>query len=389
MDWIKTAQEELSRQGLAGWLVYDFRGNNPVAARFLSAKMKIGKLSRRVFLFVPARGEPSLLVHAIERGSLPPLSCRVLAYSSRQSLVAALDGLLPKAEVALEYSPLGDIPYVSHVDGGTIDLLRSLHVTPVSSATLLQVFDTWTEAQLGAHLEAAEHVMKAKDLAFAAIARQLGAGQEVRETEVQEVIVAYFSSQGLSYDHPPIVGFGSHSGDPHYAPQKGSDRTLRPGDAILIDLWCKRDEASAPFADITWMGVRGEPSPELQEVFAVVREARDLAVATIREHYARGHYPEGRLIDRAVRDFISKRGYGERFSHRTGHSLGTRFVHGDAVHLDDFETCDSRELLPGLAVTVEPGVYLEGFGVRSEINVVLEQNGPRVTTGEQGTLEVV
>lgn len=387
MDWLATAQRELVRQNLAGWLLYDFRGSNPVAGRFV--KLGPVMLSRRYFLFLSPEGQPTLLLHAIEKGSLPPLPFAVRSYSSRASLLNELEALLPEGEVALEYSPMGDIPYVSHVDAGTVDLLRSLGVVPVSSANLLQAFDAWTKAQRQAHDEAARHVVKAKDLAFSYLARQLQAGQEVREAEVQGVIVAYFEKHELLYDHPPIVAFGPHSGDPHYAPQAGGDSVLREGDAVLIDLWCKLSQPDAPFADITWMGVCKAPSPKLQEVFGVVREARDLAVATISAHYARGHHPEGRVIDRAVRDFITSKGYGDAFTHRTGHSLGTRYLHGDAAHLDDFETCDTRELLPGLAVTVEPGIYLETFGVRSEINVVLTGDGPVVTTPQQSDLTVI
>jgi Xaa-Pro aminopeptidase len=387
MEWISTAQRELKRQRLAGWLIYDFRGSNPLAKRFLS--LGPGMLSRRLFLFVPPEGRPVLLVHAIEKGSLEGLPFEVRTYSSRQSLVTQLRALLPKGEVALEYSPMADIPYVSHVDAGTVDLVRSLGVTPVSSANLLQAFSAWSPEQVSDHLEAAAHVMKAKDLAFEFIAQEVAAGRKPREAEVQGVIVDYFVSQGLDYDHPPIVGFGPNSGDPHYAPVAGRDRELTQGEAILIDLWCKKPKESAPFADITWMGACGEPSPELQSVFTVVKEARELAVTTIRTAYDEGRYPQGRMIDRAVRDFIAGKGYGEAFTHRTGHSLGTRFVHGDAAHLDDFETSDSRELRPGLAVTVEPGIYLAGFGVRSEVNVVLEERGPRVTTGRQDELVVV
>ena len=387
MDWIETAQAELERQGLAGWLLYDFRGSNPVAKRFLD--LGGGLLSRRVFLYVPAVGTPTLLLHAIERGSLPELPFEVRVYSSRESLKEELKKMLPQAKVALEYSPDNDVPYVSHVDAGTVDMLRSLHVEVVSSADLLQAFSAWTPEQLAAHLKAAEHVLQAKDIAFEFLSLQTQMGTTIRETTLQKVITDYFDSQGLEYDHPPIVGFGSHAGDPHYSPKAGADAVLTPGDAVLIDLWAKLPEKSAPYADITWMGCYGEPSEKLLEVWKTVRDARDLAVATIQQVYDEGRHPQGREIDRATRDFISGKGYGDAFIHRTGHSLGTQHTHGEAVHLDDFETRDTRELRPGVAVTVEPGVYLKDFGVRSEINLVLEEGGPRVTTEEQRELVVV
>lgn len=387
MDWIETAQAELERQNLAGWLLYDFRGSNPVLRRFLEPGGSL--LSRRVFLFVPAAGTPIFLVHAIERGSLPRLPFELRAYSSRESLKEELKKMLPQDRVALEYSPDNDIPYVSFVDAGTVDLLRSLQVEVVSSADLLQAFSAWTLHQLEAHLKAAEHVLQAKDVAFEFLSLQTQMGTTIFETTVQKVITDYFDSHGLLYDHPPIVGFGSHAGDPHYSPQAGADAALKPGDAILIDLWAKLPERSAPYADVTWMGCYGNPSAELKEVWETVRDARDLAVKTIRQAYDEGRYPQGREIDRAARDFIQSKGYGDAFIHRTGHSLGSEHTHGEAVHLDDFETRDTRELRPGVAVTVEPGVYLQGFGVRSEINLVLEEAGPRVTTDEQRDLVVI
>ena len=387
MNWIETAQAELQKENLAGWLLYDFRGSNPVAKRFLD--LGGGLLSRRVFLFVPATGTPTLLLHAIERGSLPELPFEIRAYSSRQSLEKELEHLLPQAKIALEYSPDNDIPYVSHVDAGTVDMLRSLNVEVVSSADLLQAFSAWTPEQLAAHLTAAEHVLQAKDIAFEFLALQTQMGTTIHETTLQKVITDYFDAQKLEYDHAPIVGFGPHAGDPHYSPQAGADAVLKPGDAILIDLWAKLPEKNAPYADITWMGCYGEPSEKLQAVWETVRDARDLAVATIQQAYDAGRYPQGREIDRATRDFIASKGYGDAFFHRTGHSLGTQHTHGEAVHLDDFETRDTRELRPGVAVTVEPGVYLADFGVRSEINLVLEESGPRVTTEEQRELIVI
>lgn len=387
MTWIQEAQTELQRQDLAGWLIYDFRGTNPVATRFLD--LGGGLLSRRVFFFIPAEGTPTLLLHAIERGSLPDLPFAIQSYSSHASLQEALEKMLPQAKVAMEYSPNNDIPYVSHVDGGTLEVIRSLGVEVVSSADLLQIFSAWTPDQLAQHEQAAQHVLQAKTIAFEYLSLQTQMGNALRETDVQKVITDYFDSHGLVYDHPPIVGFGAHAGDPHYAPRSGSDAYLHEGDAILIDLWAKLPEDNAPYADITWMGCYGEPSEDLQTVWQLVSEARDLAVRTVQEAFDAGRFPEGREIDRATRDFIAAAGYGEAFIHRTGHSLGTRHTHGEAAHLDDFETRDTRDLRPGLAVTVEPGVYLDDFGVRSELNLVLEPDGPRVTTERQKALIVI
>lgn len=388
IDWIERAQAELVRQGLDGWLLYDFRGLNPILRRFVPLP---GHATRRVFLYVPARGRPTFLTHKVEAGSIPAFAVDVdvRTYAGRESLERELAALLPRGPVALEYSPRGDVPYVSFVDGGTLDLLRDLGVEPVTSAPLLQLFDAWTERQLEQHLEACRHVAAARAEAFGWIRDQAAAGASIHESDVQDVISAYFDAHGLVYDHPAIVGFGPNSGRPHYAPKRGADRELQPGDAILIDLWCKLPHDDAPYADITWMGSAGPPADALQQTFAAVTAARDAAVEAIRSAYAAGRHPEGREADRAARDLLTERGYGEAFRHRTGHSLGTDATHGRAAHLDDFETRDTRPLRPGIGVTVEPGAYFEDYGVRSEIDVYLEEDGPRITTEVQHELVVV
>jgi Xaa-Pro aminopeptidase len=386
MNWIEKAQDELSRQGLAAWLIYDFRGSNPVARRFLGLS---GLITRRVFLLVPSQGKPTLLVHAIERGSLPDLPYRIASYSSRVSLETELAELLPEDRVAMEYSPRNDIPYLSYVDAGTVELVRELGAEPVSSADLLQVFSAWTLEQLASHERSVEVVYRAKDAAFAYLAAESADGREVSESDLQRVIIDELRRGGLEFDHGPIVGFGPNSGDPHFGTPKTGGRVLQDGDAILLDIFAREPGEDRPYADITWMGVFGRPSAKLREVFQIVRDARDLGVETIRHAYRSGRRPEGREVDRAVRDYITSHHYGEAFIHRTGHSLGMNGTHGDAVHLDDFETRDTRRLLPGIAVTVEPGVYLPEFGVRSEIDVVMEEGGPRITTEPQRELTIV
>lgn len=386
MEWIQRAQKSLVEENLAGWLIYDFRGSNPIAKQFLDLA---GMFSRRIFCYIPAEGEATLLVHAIETSALKDYPLSVLTYSSRQSLEQILTKLLPQKKIALEYSPNNDIPYISHVDAGTVDLLRSLGITVASSANILQTFSVWTKEQHNAHLKAAEHVVIAKNIAFDYLSLHAPMGKSIRETEIQKVITDYFDTHKLEYDHPPIVGFAAHSGDPHYIPQVGKDAVLKKGDMVLIDLWAKLPKENAPYADITWMGVYGEPNEEQKRVWRVVKEGRDVAVEAIRAAYADHRCPEGREIDRACRDFIDQEGYADAFTHRTGHSLGTRYTHGDAAHLDDFETCDTRELRPGFGITVEPGVYLEDFGVRSEINIYLTDSGPEITTDIQNELIII
>jgi len=389
MDWLPTAQAALQAEGLDAWLLYDFRGANPIAGKRIGPILAGGVASRRAFLLVPASGEPVLLVHAIERGSVPPQPFEVRSYTSRGSLEAAVRGLLAGRErVAMEYSPSGDNPYVGLVDAGTVELVRSLGVEVVSSGEVAQSLEVWTPAQLAAHLQAAEAVMGAKDRAFGFLGERLSLGREVHEIEVQAVIESYFHERGLVYDHPPDVSFGAHAGDPHYVPRRGADGVLAAGQVVLIDLWAKLDEEDAPYADATWMGVCGEPSAELTRAFEAVTAARDAAFRAIAEAIDAGVRPEGRAIDRVARDLLASRGYGDdAFIHRTGHSLGSRHTHGDAVHLDDFETRDRRRLLAGLGVTIEPGVYFPDFGVRSEIDVLVDEDGPRATTDLQDQLE--
>ena len=385
MDWLPVARAALRAQGLAAWWIYDFRGNNPVAERFLG--MPGAHFSRRVVLAVPAEGTPTLLAHAIERGAAERGPWPVRTYADRQGLRAALADMNPGGPVAIEYAPEADLPYVSHVDAGTVELLRAVGVDVRSSAEVLQAFAVWTPAQVAAHERAAAAVMDVCAGAFDEIRRRLAAGETVREHEVQRWIAARFAERGLVTGHDATVAFGPHAGDPHYSPRAQDARALVVGDVVLIDLWAKEDRADAPFADVTWMGVRGEPSPEVARAWAAVRDGRDLGVRTIADAYRAGRHPAGWEADRAVRDFLSAQGYGDAFVHRTGHSLGWGPIHGEAAHLDDFETRDVRRLTPGFGVTVEPGVYLPSFGIRSELNLLLEDAGPRVTTGEQRELE--
>ena len=387
MDWLPVAQAALRAHGLAAWWIYDFRGTNPVAARFHG--MPDAHFSRRVVLAVPAEGPPVFLAHAIERGAAVRGPWAVRTYADRQGLRDALAALNPGGPVAIEYSPEADLPYVSHVDAGTVELLRALGVEVRSSADLLQAFATWTPAQVAAHERAAEAVMAVAHGAFDEIRRLRSAGSEVREAAVQAWIAARFAERGLVTGHDAIVGFGPNAGDPHYAPVAGSDRALVEGEVVLVDLWAKEDRPDAPFADVTWMGTCGAPTPEVARAWTAVRGGRDLAVQVIADRYVAGDPPAGWEVDRAVRDHLTAAGYGDVFVHRTGHSLGTATTHGEAAHLDDFETKDVRRLTPGFGITVEPGVYLPTFGVRSELDLMLEPAGPRVTTGVQVELERV
>jgi Xaa-Pro aminopeptidase len=285
----------------------------------------------------------------------------------------------------MEYCPLGSIPYLSRVDAGTVELVRSFGVEVVSSADLVQHFlCRLSPAQIDSHRRAALTIDRAKDEAFRFIAERIRAGRPALETEVQAGIMDFFARAGLVTDHAPIVAVDSHAGDPHYVPRAEVARPCAANSLVLIDLWAKEDDAAAVFADVTWMGYAGERVPDsIVEVFDLVVAGRDLGIETVRRRYAAREPLEGWMVDRAVRDLITARGFGDAFVHRTGHNIGAHADHGDGANLDDLETHDTRALVPGLCFSIEPGVYLPEFGVRSEINVVLEPDGPKVYTPAQ------
>jgi Xaa-Pro aminopeptidase len=374
---IRRLQNVVRASGLDGWLLYDFRSLNPFPAQLLN--LGSGILTRRWFLYVPAHGQATLLHHRIETGSwqavLPDETIERKVFAAHEQLDELLrDTLHGARSVAMEYSPRGEVPYVSYVDAGTVERVRACGVEVVSSADLLQHFLTWNEEDRAAHDEAARAVSRAKDLAFQLIDERLKARRRVTELEVQALTVQQIQASGLEFDHPPIVAFGSHASDGHYAPGAQTDRALELGQCVLIDLWAGFTDR--PMADITWVGFAGEPTAEYLRAWEAVRDARDLALRLLTTKAVHA----GWEVDRAARDLIAGRGYGEAFRHRLGHSLGRNRPHGPSVNLDDWETHDTRQLLPGLAVTVEPGVYLGHIGIRSEVNVLITETGATVTT---------
>ncbi|HJZ86485.1 MAG TPA: Xaa-Pro peptidase family protein [Polyangia bacterium] len=385
---VAEVQAFLVDRGLDGWLLYDFRGVNPTALGALGLERHL--LTRRWFYLVPARGEPTLLVHAIERGSFPHVGGAVRIYAGREAFATELGGLLRGLhKVAMEYCPLGAIPYLSRVDAGIVELVRSLGMEVVSSGDLVQWFlARWDRAQVESHRRASAALDAAREAAFKLVAERARAGQPALETEVQDAMMAEFAQRRCVTDHPPIVAVGPHSADPHYVPTRERATPCKPGEMLLLDLWCKEDDARAVYADITWMAFIGAtPAPEHAKVWQVVREGRDVGVEKVRRDHAEGKRIEGWQVDRAVRDHITSAGYGPQFLHRTGHSIGAQSVHGDGANIDDYETHDTRELVPGLAFSIEPGVYLEGrFGVRSELDVFLAADGPHVYTPPQAEL---
>lgn len=379
---LPSVQAALREQHLDGWLLYDFRGLNVLARRVL-ALSDTAILSRRWLYFVPAAGEPRKLVHRIESQALDHLPGSKRVYLRWQELEAGVAALLAGARrVAMEYVPRNANPYVSRVDAGTLELVRGCGVEVVSSGDLVQRFEAcWDDEQWAMHQEAARHTRSAFEVAFAYIAERVQSQGAVRETEVQQRILDHFAAHGLVTDHAPICAVGPHSGDPHYAPGPGSDAAIRAGDFVLIDLWGKLNRPRAVYSDLTWTCFVGKEVPaRYEEVFRIVARARDAAIARVRDAFARGEPLQGWQVDRAARDVIEQAGYGAAFCHRTGHSIGQE-THGNGANMDDLETHEERRVLPRTCFSVEPGIYLPEFGVRSEVNVFVDAAGTVHVTG--------
>ncbi len=372
-------QAALRESGLDGWLFYDHHHRDPIAYRVL--KINPPMCTRRWYYLIPASGEPAKLVHRIERGNLDGLPGSVREYSSWREQHDNLRNILEgKKRVAMEYSPLNDIPYVGLVDAGTIELVRSLGVEVISSGDLVQLFEArWSEGALASHLAAGKVVHAAVEAAFAMIRDALRGGKTLGEYDVQQEISRVFDAGSVIADEPAIVAVNRHTANPHYSPARDSSLPIRANDFVLLDVWGKLPTPGAVYFDITWTGFVGEEVPRrYAEIFGIVREARDAAVRRVIEAQAGGRVLHGYEVDDAAREVISRHGYGEHFVHRTGHSLGED-VHGNGANMDNFETRDQRKIIPRTCFSVEPGIYLTEFGVRSEVNVYVEEGGARVT----------
>ena len=382
---VGAVQKALRAQGLDGWLWYDFQGANPIAQRMAGLGGDGHLASRRWFYLIPAAGEPRGLVHAIERHNLDRLPGPKTPYAGRVQLETGLKALLSGTHrIAMEYSPQGAIPYVSRVDAGTIELVRAQGVEVVSSGDLIQQFEAhWSEAAIASHYQAAEILYRVKDQAFETVAQRVRDGVRTTEYDIQSLMNKWFAEQGLQTDAGPNVSAEENAGNPHYLPSATESRPIGANELVLLDLWGKLGTSGAVFADITWVGYTGREVPaNMAEAFAVVRDARDAAVTLVEQAARGGREVRGFELDRAARAVIENAGYGRYILHRTGHSLGET-VHGNGAHLDDYETHDERQLLPGSGFTIEPGLYFDRFGVRTEINVVWGRSGPEVTGPRQ------
>jgi len=379
---LEAMQTALQAEDCDGWLFFDHHGRDPIAYRVLGLP-PWPMATRRWYYFVPAAGEPSKLVHRIESRMLEPLPGATRVYASWTEQRMALGEMLRGSRrVAMQYSPHCAVPYVSMVDGGTLELVRSLGVEVVTSADLVQRFEaTWTAAQLDQHLRAGRKMDAIRAAAFAEIAAAHRAGREPTEYEIQTFLRESFDREGLTTDHGPVVAVNAHAADPHYEPSAASSWPVARGDLVLIDLWAKLREPGAVYYDSTWTGVcAAAPPPAMERVFAIVCEARDRAIALVREHIAAGTPLRGQDVDDAARAVITAAGYGAYFFHRTGHSIGEE-VHGTGVNLDHLETEDNRRILPGTGFSIEPGIYLKEFGIRSEVNVFVRER-EAIVTGE-------
>ncbi len=370
---VGSIQKMLQSENLDGWLFYYFKENDPIAFSILGRDPK-GHFSRRWFYFVPASGEPVKLVHRIEMGVLDDLPGSKSVYLSWKELEGRLKDMLSgRSRVAMQYSPRNAVPYVSRVDAGTVELIQGVGVEVVSSANLVQAFEArWNDSQLETHKFAVTSLRSVVDETFGEVKRSIDSGIEINEYDIQCFMMSRFEHYGLTTNSPPIVAINEHSGSPHYQPTKEIHSPVKKGDFLLIDLWAKRkDDPLAIYGDITWTGFIGKEVPEkYTQIFDIVAGARDAAVDFVRAAVADGKTLYGCEVDDVARKYITDAGYGEYFVHRTGHSIGVE-VHGNGANIDNLETREERKLIPQTGFSIEPGIYMDEFGVRSEIDVYL------------------
>jgi Xaa-Pro aminopeptidase len=372
-------QSTLRENGFDGWLFYDHHHRDPIAYRVL--KINPPMCTRRWYYLIPAEGEPSKLIHRVERHNLAGLPGRELEYSSWKEQCEGLKKILEgKSRIAMQYSPLNDIPYVGLVDAGTIELVKSMGVEVVSSADLVQLFEArWSEEALASHLEAGKVVHAAVRAGFAAIGDAVRAGKGITEYGVQQAMLRVFEGGGVVADEGPVAAVNQNAANPHYMPMPDRSSPIGPNDFVLLDVWGKMNRPGAVYFDITWTGFVGVEVPRrYTEIFEIVREARDAAVDFVQAAMKSGRTIYGYEVDDVARGVINRQGYGQYFVHRTGHSIGED-VHGNGANIDNFETRDTRQIIPGVCFSIEPGIYLPEFGVRSEVNVFVEESSARVT----------
>jgi Xaa-Pro dipeptidase len=383
---LQEMQRDLRAAKLDGWLFYDFRGRDPIAQRILN--LPPGMRTRRWFYFVPAKGTPRKLVHKIESESLAALPGETLYYAGQEELRRNLAKTVGRRKtVAMQYSAKAAIPYVAMVDAGTVELVRGAGVKVVTSADLVQKYEAcWTSQQLESHLAAGERIDRIVRDAFQQAATHVRENEALTEYELQQWILEQFASTGIAREQGPDVAVNANASDPHYGPAAGRSAPIREGDLLLLDVWGKMNVPRSVYYDVTWIGFLGAQVPEkYAKVFRIAREARDKAVDLILSSIAAQKPLQGWQVDKAARGVIEKAGYGKYFFHRTGHSIGES-VHGNGANMDGLETHDVRHLIPRTCTSVEPGIYLPEFGIRTELNVYIGEREARVTGAVQNEI---
>jgi len=382
-------QSALRERNMDAWLFYDHHHRDPIAYRVLGLPENL-MVTRRWFYLIPAQGEPVKLVHKIEAGHLDSLPGRKLQYAGWQELFDQVKALLAGyRDIAMQYSPNNLVFYVSLVDGGTLELVRGLGKNVVSSGDLIARFEaTWTEEQINTHFAARDAIDAITAAAFQEIGRRARNGG-TSEHAIQQWFMEAFRRESLVTDDPPIVAVNANSGNPHYEPHAEGSAPIREGDFVLLDVWAKKNTPGAVYYDITWTGFVGKaPSDRMRSVFEVVRGARDAGVKAVSDGIAAGRTMAGWQVDRATRDHIKSAGFGDYFIHRTGHSIGTE-VHANGANMDDLEIHDERQILPNSCFSIEPGIYLPEFGVRSEVDVLVRAKSAEVTGKIQRELVLI
>jgi Xaa-Pro dipeptidase len=386
---LKRIQSALLERNIDGWLFYDHHHRDPIAYRVLGLPERL-MVTRRWFYFIPATGEPRKLVHKIEAGHLDALPGVKDSYSAWQELFEGLKRMLAShRDIAMQYSPNNGVFTISLVDAGMADLIRGLGKNILSSGDLVALFEaTWTEEQIKTHYAARDAVDAITTAAFQEIGRRVRNGG-TNEFEMQQWIMEAFAREGLVTDDPPVVGVNANSGNPHYGPDSKSAKAIREGDFVLLDIWAKKKLPNAVYYDITWTGFVGTaPSDRMREIFRVVRDGRDAGIKFVQESVAAGKQISGWQVDDPVRQSITKAGYGKHFVHRTGHSIGTE-VHANGANMDNLEVHDERRILPDSCFSIEPGVYLPEFGIRSEVNMLVRSNHAEVTGRMQTDIVII
>jgi Xaa-Pro dipeptidase len=379
MPQIDAIQTELRSTGLDGWLFYDFHHRDPIAARVLGLENGLG--TRRWFYLIPGRGVPRKLVHRIESGALDALPGKKIVYASLEELQKGLARILAGCrKVAMQYSPRNAIPYISLVDAGTVEMVRACGCRVVTSADLVQKFEaTWSAEQFASHLDAGRVIDRVTQEALVYAAASVKNKTLLTEYALQRWMLDQFRAASVITDEPPIVAVGPHSGDPHYEPREAGSSPIRKGDLLLLDVWGKLDRPGSVYYDITWVGYLGATVPEKQaKIFTIVAAARDRAIAFVQQSLTAGRAVKGWQVDQEAREVIRKAGFAKHFVHRTGHNIGQE-VHGNGANMDSLETHDDRRILPQTCFSIEPGIYLPEFGVRSEVDVYIDGAQARVT----------